>query len=555
MSLPAPPAYTPYMKLSSRMFPIPLLLLAVILPLVLYGARAAGSAPSTPPRVNTLMEILALIEERHTPQTDPKKIVYAGIQGMLSTLDPHSNFFDEEAFREMREEQKGAFYGLGIVINKPGRYQPLRVVAPIADTPAARLGIRAGDVITHIRDASADVDVETLGLTISEAVRHLRGPKGSEVEITIDRPGLKEPLVFKIARDAVKTPAVNQAFMIRPGIGYIHIANFSETTAFELDRALEQLDKQGAKKLLLDLQGNPGGILEQAIAVSSRFLDPNDLVVYTEGREPGSRQNFNARRESNKIDWPVVVLINRGSASASEIVAGALQDHDRAVIVGETSFGKGLVQSVFPLSENTGLALTTQKYYTPSGRSIQRPYASNEDEYYLENFQRDAVPKPADRSHQFNTETGRQVFGGGGITPDIAAKEPELAETEVELARLSAFSQFVNPLPAEKRTLYAADREKLFADFVHYAATLDSDFLAVKLETCKAQLLLRLKAELALLDGGMTARDRVLLESSVTVAKALTALEDSEKLLASRKKAQLLRRQTIQAARNEEPGR
>lgn len=555
MSLPAPPAYTPYMKLSSRMFPIPLLLLAVILPLVLYGARAAGSAPSTPPRVNTLMEILALIEERHTPQTDPKKIVYAGIQGMLSTLDPHSNFFDEEAFREMREEQKGAFYGLGIVINKPGRYQPLRVVAPIADTPAARLGIRAGDVITHIRDASADVDVETLGLTISEAVRHLRGPKGSEVEITIDRPGLKEPLVFKIARDAVKTPAVNQAFMIRPGIGYIHIANFSETTAFELDRALEQLDKQGAKKLLLDLQGNPGGILEQAIAVSSRFLDPNDLVVYTEGREPGSRQNFNARRESNKIDWPVVVLINRGSASASEIVAGALQDHDRAVIVGETSFGKGLVQSVFPLSENTGLALTTQKYYTPSGRSIQRPYASNEDEYYLENFQRDAVPKPADRSHQFNTETGRQVFGGGGITPDIAAKEPELAETEVELARLSAFSQFVNPLPAEKRTLYAADREKLFADFVHYAATLDSDFQAVKLETCKAQLLLRLKAELALLDGGMTARDRVLLESSVTVAKALTALEDSEKLLASRKKAQLLRRQTIQAARNEEPGR
>ncbi len=523
------------MKWTRRFLSLPVLVLALGLPAVLLGARAAGSSTPAPGKMGTYMEILSLIEERHAPAADPKKVVYSSIHGMLQVLDPHTNFLDEEVYKEMREEQRGSFYGLGIVISKRGRYQPLKVIAPMADTPAARLGVRAGDVITHIRDAKAGVDIETLGLTIQEAVKYLRGPRGTEVEISIDRPGLKEPLSFKVVRDAVRTPAVNQAFMVRPGIGYLHIANFTETTASELDRALEALRQQGAQKLVLDLQGNPGGLLDQAIAVSSRFLEPNELVVYTEGRQSGSRQDYNALRDVQRVDWPVVVMIDRGSASASEIVSGALQDHDRAIIVGETSFGKGLVQSVYPLSEGTGLALTTQKYYTPVGRSIQRPY-NNEDEYYLDVFQRDAVPKPNGSAAVFKTDGGRRVYGGGGITPDSPVAVPEQPEAITDLARLSAFSRFATPLANDARQKYGQSADALFNDFVAWMQKEIPGEPVEKVRAAKEQVLLQLQAELALSDGGMQARDRVLLQKAPALLKAVESFENAERLLASRRR-------------------
>lgn len=523
------------MKWTRRFLSLPVLVLALGLPAVLLGARAAGSSTPAPGKMGTYMEILSLIEERHAPAADPKKVVYSSIHGMLQVLDPHTNFLDEEVYKEMREEQRGSFYGLGIVISKRGRYQPLKVIAPMADTPAARLGVRAGDVITHIRDAKAGVDVETLGLTIQEAVKYLRGPRGTEVEISIDRAGLKEPLAFKVVRDAVRTPAVNQAFMVRPGIGYLHIANFTETTASELDRTLESLRQQGAQKLVLDLQGNPGGLLDQAIAVSSRFLEPNELVVYTEGRQSGSRQDYNALRDVQRVDWPVVVMIDRGSASASEIVSGALQDHDRAIIVGETSFGKGLVQSVYPLSEGTGLALTTQKYYTPVGRSIQRPY-NNDDEYYLDVFQRDAVPKPNGSAAVFKTDGGRRVYGGGGITPDSPVAVPEQPEAITDLARLSAFSRFATPLGNEARQKYGQSTDTLFNDFVAWMQKEIPGEPVEKVRAAKEQVLLQLQAELALSDGGMQARDRVLLQKAPALLKAVESFEDAERLLASRRR-------------------
>jgi carboxyl-terminal processing protease len=456
------------MTSTRRLFSLVALILAVGVAAVLVGARA-GVGGAAPPKMGTYMELLALIEDRRIPDTDPKKIVYASIQGMLQTLDPHTNFLDDEVYREMREEQKGSFYGLGIVISKRGRYQPLKVIAPMAETPAARMGIRVGDVITHIRDVRAAVDTETLGLTIQEAVKYLRGPQGTEVEVTIDRPGLEAPLIFRITRDAVHTPAVSQVFLPRPGIGYVHIVNFTENSSAELDKALEQLRAGGAKRLILDLQGNPGGLLEQAISVSSRFLAPGELVVYTEARQPNSRQDYAALRDAPHLDWPIVVTIDRGSASASEIVAGALQDHDRALIVGETSFGKGLVQSVYPLSENCGLALTTQKYFSPAGRSIQRPYTS-EEEYYLENFQREAAPKPPPNAPVAKTDLGRRVYGGGGITPDVAVSTPEPSDAVVELARVSAFSRFVSPLPDQQRARYEQNPDRLFEDFLAFAA-------------------------------------------------------------------------------------
>ena len=506
--------------------------LAVFLVSLFAAARGISSAGSSS-TMATFSQILSLIEQKHVPEADPKAVIYAGIGGMLDTLDPHTNFLDDEAFRDMRDEQRGSFYGLGIVISKRGRSQPLRVVSPIADTPAARLGVRAGDVITHIRDERADVDVDTLGLTIQDSVKYLRGPRGTTVEITVNRPGLKKPIVFKVVRDAIRTPAVNLSFMLRPDVGYIHVANFTETTTPELDRAIEDLSGKGATKLVLDLQGNPGGLLDQAVAFASRFLTPDELVVYTEGRLPGSRQDYRALRDVPRVEWPVVVILNRGSASASEIVAGAIQDHDRGLVAGETSFGKGLVQSVYPLSEGTGLALTTQKYYTPVGRSIQRPYTT-EEEYYYENFTRgeDAPQRP--KGKVFHTETGRVVYGGGGITPDVEVKQTSDPEVLLRLGRESAFARFVTPLGDETRAAYAADPSSMFDDFVAWVTKELPEIQLEDLREASERGKLYLRAELALATGGMEARDRVLTDASPVIRKALESFDKAEALLTAR---------------------
>jgi carboxyl-terminal processing protease len=517
---------------SKKSHALPLILLAATLPALFIGARAAGPPPE---RMGTYAEILSLIQERHVPDAAPKDTIYASIHGMLSTLDPHTNFLDDEVYREMREEQRGHFYGLGIVISKRGRHEPLRVVAPISDTPASRLGMRSGDVITHIRDGRAGVDVDTVGLTLQEAVKYLRGPRGTAVEVTVDRPGLDEPLVLEIERDAVRTPAVKQTFMIRPGIGYLRIANFTETTMTELDEALAQLEREGAEKLILDLQNNPGGLLDQAVGMASRFLEPGELVVYTEGRQPGSRQDYAALRDVTHERWPMVVLVDRGSASASEIVAGAIQDHDRGIIVGETTFGKGLVQSVYPLSENTGLALTTQKYYSPSGRSIQRPYSS-EEEYYFEAMRREeSEDDDGPDGPVYRTDIGRTVYGGGGIAPDIEVPAPEQPELLMTIARASGFSRFVDPLSDERRQQLSEDDAALFDAFVAFVRGELDAVDPERLGEIRPRLLDQLHAELALSAFGMDARDRVLIERSPVVQRAIEALDQAEELLAKRR--------------------
>lgn len=501
---------------------------------IVVVTRAAAPAGPTLGKMGTYAEILALIEQRAVPEPDMKRVIYSGISGMLDALDPHTNFLDDDNYREMREEQKGFFYGLGIQINKRGRYQPLRVVAPMAGTPADRMGIRGGDVIVHIRDERAGADIDTLGLTIQEAVKYLRGPRGSEVEITVERPGVEQPLVFKIQRDAVRTSAVSQAYMIRPETGYIKITNFVESTTPELDAALESLKKQGAKRLVLDLSGNPGGLLDQAIGVTSRFLPAGSLVVYTEGRMAGSRQDYFSAKDVPHVGWPVVVMVDRESASASEIVSGALQDHDRGIVVGETTFGKGLVQSVYPLSENTGLALTTQKYFTPVGRSIQRPY-TGEDTYYLEWRERDAVPKPKDDAPVFKTDTGRIVYGGGGITPDIPVQIPEYPELVVQLLRTSAFPRFVTALSAEDRKKFAADPASVLPPFTTFVLADMPEITADALAAAKEDILLQLRGEIALLDGGLAARERVLLEKNPVLEKALASFPEAERLMSQRR--------------------
>ncbi len=345
---------------------------------------------------------------------------------MLRTLDPHSNFFEQKDYQTMQERQKGQYYGLGITVQSIDGN--ITVVSPFEGTPAHRLGIRAGDVISKIEGEDAR------GMSIDDAVKRLRGPKGTPVQVTIVRQGYEEPLEFTVIRDAIPLHAVPYAFMVAPKVGYVRLQDFNETTACrpgegegcerELEKALGELKRAGATAFILDIRDNPGGLLDQAFAVSNLFLKKGQLVVYTRGRTRRDESNYVTEEESPWSNVPLVVLTSRHSASASEIVAGALQDHDRALIVGETTFGKGLVQTIMPLRNVRGyaLALTTARYYTPSGRSIQRDYASTAlEEYYAP---RDRKPCDQGSTEMKLTDSGRKVYGGDGITPDYCV-EPE----------------------------------------------------------------------------------------------------------------------------------
>lgn len=309
-------------------------------------------------------DVLSIIRKSYVEETDTTELIYGAIKGMLATLDPHSSFLTPEMYQDMKDDTEGEFGGLGIEItNKDG---VLIVVSPIEDTPAFKAGIKAGDQIVKINDQP------TKDMEVMEAVRLLRGKKGDAVTIYILREGFSAPKPFEIVRDIIHLYSVKSRFL-QPGYGYVRLSQFQARTGAELKEQLAALRETNAgqlKGLILDLRNNPGGLLDQAVAVADLFLTEG-LIVYTEGRETGSQVEFRAQNEGTEPGYPLVLLINGGSASASEIVAGALQDHDRAVLLGEQSFGKGSVQSVIPMGDKSGLRLTTARYFTPSGVSIQ----------------------------------------------------------------------------------------------------------------------------------------------------------------------------------------
>jgi carboxyl-terminal processing protease len=372
------------------------------------GARGAGAdRDRVTERYRMFSAALAAVERDFVVETASDELVYGAIDGMLRTLDPHSSFLEPQAYARMRERQEGVYYGLGlsiVVVN-----DDITVTNLFEGTPAYRAGIRRGDVIAVIKGQSAK------GWTSEQAVKELRGAKGTSVDISIRR--LDQLIPLTVERDEINITTVRTAFMIAPGTGYIRLQDFSETTDRELGAALTKLRGEGLQRLVLDLRDNPGGPLDQAIAVSNRFLKRGQMIVYTRGRVQNSDEDYLAL-EQGDTTTPLVVLVNRSSASASEIVAGAMQDHDRALVVGEATFGKALVQSVFRLSNNAGLALTTGRYYTPSGRMIQRPWDGTFDEY-LTYSQRDQAEKREHAAGELKyTDAGRKVYGGGGIEPD-----------------------------------------------------------------------------------------------------------------------------------------
>jgi carboxyl-terminal processing protease len=326
-----------------------------------WGVGAVDAGSDAYKELKIFTEVLSLVERNYVEDVEIKDLVYGAIRGMLSSLDPHSGFMTTEAYKEMQIDTKGEFGGLGIQIGI--KDSVLTVIAPIEDTPAFEAGVKAGDKIIKVENEL------TKDMTLMEAVSKMRGPKGTPVTITIVREGWKGPKDFTIVRDIIKIKSVKSR-IIEDEIGYVKISQFQEKTASELADALKELDNIGVTSLILDLRNNPGGLLNSAIEVSDQFLLPGKLVVYIKGKN-GEKMDYLTKGARPSYDYPMIVLVNQGSASASEIVAGAVKDWDRAVVLGVTTFGKGSVQSVIPLSDGSALRLTTAKYYTPNGISIQ----------------------------------------------------------------------------------------------------------------------------------------------------------------------------------------
>jgi len=338
-----------------------MLVVALVLGVLLgKGWEKTGHATETYEELKTFSEVLTQVQKSYVDETKVKDLVQGAIRGMLSTLDPHSAYMTADMYKEMQVETKGEFGGVGIQIGvKENR---LAVIAPIEGTPAHRAGVKAGDFITKVNDET------TKDLTLMDAVQKMRGPKGSKVNLTIQREGVPEALQFTLVRDTIKIESVKSKVL--DNIGYVRLTQFQESTGRDLSKVLKQFKEQKLQSTILDLRNNPGGLLTSAVEVSEQFLPSGKLVVYTKGRE-SKKDEWVSKGKDQMDDSPMIILVNEGSASASEIVAGALQDYGRAVIVGTTSFGKGSVQTILPLGDGSGLRLTTAKYYTPKGRSIQ----------------------------------------------------------------------------------------------------------------------------------------------------------------------------------------
>ena len=518
---------------------IPLLLAAFLFAAALsrLGARQDEAWDQS---LEKLSAMAALVDQNYFQPVEADKMVQESIKGMLQTLDPHSYFLDPDGFSRMFEEQKGKYFGIGTQIQK--QEDRLVVIAPIEGGPSWRLGVLPGDVITHINGES------TKPITSQDAVDKLRGPKGSKVSITIAREGLDKPLELTIAREEIPLFSVPYAFMLEGDTGYIFIRNFAETTGDEFKEKLDALAKQGMKSLVLDLRGNPGGALIPSIEVADEFLPKGDLVVSVKGRNRVYDREYRAQANDQYEKMPVIVLINQGSASASEIVAGAIRDHDRGLVLGEDSWGKGLVQTMFPVASNMAVALTIAKYYTPSGRCIQRDY-TRLDDYLLDKV---AADKP--REVKF-TSKGRKVLGEGGIKPDIEVKATIRGYT-VELRAQGAYFAYARkffahqtalsqkyvfpqeaagsgPIPAGKIQIgkvFLADAAVL-ADFRDYVQANKLAFDAAAFKASESEIKRELEREVASAVWGLEQGWRAFELTDVVIRKALETMPDSAKLL------------------------
>ena len=501
----------------------------------IYGpsVRATtSSADDFQSSVRNFTSVLDVVQANYAEPVDVDKVVYQGaIPGMLRMLDPHSNFFDSRQFALLKEDQRGKYYGVGMVVAPRDTHTV--VVAPYVGAPAYNAGLRPGDVIVKVDDKSTE------GLSTSEVADMLKGPKGTIVKILVSREGYADTLLFTVTRDEIPRHSVDIAFLLKPGIGYIRLSQFNETTDREIADALKLLGANSLDGLILDMRGNPGGLLNEAVAVGDMFLEKNQLIVSYHGRNAPERR-FYAIRGNQGVTVPLVILVNNNSASAAEIVTGAVQDHDRGLVVGETTFGKGLVQTVTPLAENTGLALTTARYYTPSGRLIQRDYKSvSLYEYHYER----KVPEHPTEIRQ--TDSGRQVTGGGGITPDIIVDTPKLTKFQDEMYRNDIFfpgeqgvggftRYFLGTKPAITHSFEADD--KVVKEFRDYLAKHNIRYTEPDFAENQDWVKRKIKQEVFMSNYGTQEGFKVLLEADPQVQKAVDAIPQARALYENARK-------------------
>ncbi len=527
-----------------------------------YVPIKAGKTDTTASGVEASYdEAMAVVSNNYAGDIDYERATQAAIQGMLSTLDPHSMFFSRAEFRKLHEDQDSRFYGIGVSIlqHRDGVY----IQAIIEGTPAARAGLRYGDRILEVDGQDAR------DWTSEQVSKQVRGDLGEPVHLKVERAGSESPLNFTIVRDAVPFPSIRNAFMVKPGIGYIGLTGgFQTTSDEELRKAISNLKSQGMRQVILDLRGNPGGLLDQAVKVASQFLPSGQVVVSVRSREYSQPAVYRSLGGDSE-DLPLVVLINRNTASASEIVAGAIQDHGRGYVVGETSFGKGLVQRVFNLPFGTGLTLTTAHYYTPYGRLIQRDYSNGSlYDYYVRHDQTDGAqqPKPA---HELNpgqalpspsptpasqptgpavkTAAGRIFYGGGGITPDIEVRPIQPTPLRAKIAEEAFYftrelaNGTIQGLENYKVETPQFDRDPRPTDYAITDHVLEAFRNFIKRDTTSGLLpnqideeldftRLRLREEIVSAAYSQDAGARVLLESDPQLLRALDALPDAKRL-------------------------
>ncbi len=474
--------------------------------------------------LDLFVEVLDRVEQNYVNPIEPEKLIDGALKGMLRDLDPYSQYLDARDFSNLQSMTQGSFGGIGIVVSVRDNYPT--VVSPIEGSPAWLAGVRSGDIIVKIDGVSA------AGLGIDDAARKLRGAEGTKVQITVRREGESEERDVPLERKIIETHSVPYAFVVKDGVGYVRLSDFSEKSGVEVRDALRALRSGGATRAVLDLRQNPGGLLDQAVNVAEQFLPKGTLVVYTRGRDRSNDQRFFTTEAGAESRWPLVVLVDNGSASASEIVAGALQDLDRGLLMGRTSYGKGSVQNVFPLKGTTAaLKLTTALYYTPSGRSIHR---ARKDTLGADEEDDGAGPRnaPGDSAARpvYHTAGGRTVYGGGGITPDVVVLSDTLPPLTLAVERRGLPFRFanrwVNLHPGAQ--VGAAIPEAMWREFVEF---LKSEKLAggdSRLAAERSGLERALRRELARRVSGAAAAARIALDGDPVFARALEILAHAQ---------------------------
>jgi len=506
--------------------------LVFLLPLLLGGVILAGeAAPAAKVDVDgdalrLFNNLLVLVEENYASPIDAERAVYGAIDGMLRTLDPHSKFLDPKSFKALREDQTGSYAGLGIQVQS--MFGKVTIVSePFPESPAEKAGLRVGDMITQVDGKP------TTGLGVDEVVSKLRGVPGTQVHVTIARPGVADAIEMDIIRQQLKKYTINFSYMIRPKVGYVKVESFAETTGAELRAALQKMDTGTLEGLILDLRGNPGGLLQEAIKVGETFLQRDQLILKTGGRTDGSEQEYPARQRNTDPQYPLIVLVDQNSASASEIVSGAIQDHDRGLVVGETTFGKGLVQSVYTLrnsaGQDAGLLLTTQKWYTPSGRLIQRDYSQiSQYDYYTH---RDTGANDKKKEVKYS-DNGRIVYGGGGITPDVIVERPKLNEFQQSMFENYVFFSFAQDIFEHGVPIDSSFKvtDAVIADFGKHLKSRQISYMDKDLVDNRDFLEMRIRYQIFYYRLGTVEAQKVLDEGDVQLQKALELLPDAKKV-------------------------